>query len=136
VSGITEFERQLLSAVLGGDHPVLEALRAQLADAVVDSRETSESGFMTHIKTSGAPADVNVDALDDLQIELAGAASPAEVILHLDEGRITALECALYDGAMPDAPRITSAWFYGTKKFAEIGDELFAARDVEGLLEE
>ena len=42
----------------------------------------------------------------------------------------------MYDGAFPETPAIRSAWYYGTKKYPGITQELMAQRDVEELLEE
>lgn len=131
----TPFEHDLLRALLAGDHPALAALREQFASASVERRDARENGFTTWIRaTAGEPVD-DVDVLDDLQVELEGAATPADAVLHLEDGRLRSLECYVYEGAFPPSPRVQSAWYYGTRKFSGIGEELFAARDVEAALD-
>lgn len=135
---VEEFERQVMSALLAGDDPILAALRAQYAVATVRDREKTASGFVTRfeVPASVAPIERKLLHLDDLQLELAGAATPADTSVHVHNGRLRSLECFVYDGAFPEAPEIAAAWYYGTEKFSGITPELLAARDVEELLED
>jgi len=135
---LEEFERQVMAALLAGDDPVLATLREQYAAATVRDRERTESGVVTLFDV---PSNVPVIArkllhLDDLQVQLAGAATPVETSVHVHNGRLRALECFVYDGAFPESPEIESAWYYGTAKFDAITPELLAERDVEELLED
>ncbi|HEX8152190.1 MAG TPA: hypothetical protein VF698_03645, partial [Thermoanaerobaculia bacterium] len=130
----TDFERDLITALLAGDHPDLAALREQFATASVEKRETSESGFATFIRTAGGTPVPHVEIIGDLQLDL-GAATPAEAVLHVEDGLLHALECYVYEGAFPTPPRVTAAWYYGTEKYPSIGEALFAARDVEGAFD-
>lgn len=131
-------ERELLRALLAGHHPVLETLRAQSAAASVKERERTPTGFFTYfdVPRDVRPAPREIEVIGDLQIELEGAATPADAILHLRGGRLHALECYVYDGPFPEQPVIRSALYYGTAKFPAITDELLAARDVEAALEQ
>jgi hypothetical protein len=135
---IEDFERQVVTALLAGDDPLLDALRAQYAAATVRDRETTAAGFITRFDVpSTAPAiDRKLLHLDDLQVQLDGAKTPAETSLHVLNGRLRSLECFVYDGSFPQSPAIQSAWYYGTAKFPGITEELMAERDVEELLEE
>ncbi|HEY0155698.1 MAG TPA: hypothetical protein VGF28_00245 [Thermoanaerobaculia bacterium] len=135
---LEEFETQVMSALLAGDDPLLEALRGQYAVATVRDRERTGAGFVTRFEVpAGAPAvDRKLMHLDDLQVQLEGAATPAETSVHVHNGRLRSLECFVYEGAFPEAPSIQAAWYYGTERFPGITPELMAERDLEELLEE
>ena len=135
---IEEFESAVMAALLAGDDPLLEALRAQYAAAAVRDREVNANGFITRFDVpDGSPlVERKLMHLDDLQLDIAGARTPAEVSVHVHNGRLRALECFVYDGAFPAEPEIVSAWFYGTAKHPGITPELLAERDLEELLED
>jgi hypothetical protein len=135
---IDQFEQQVMAGLLAGDDPLLAALRKQYAAATVRDREMTATGFITRfdVPDTAPPIARKLLHLDDLQIELAGAKSPADTSVHVFNGRLKSLECFLYDGAFPAEPEIQAAWYYGTKKYAGITPELLAQRDTEELLEE
>lgn len=133
-----DFEKQVMGALLAGDDPLLAALRAQYAAATVRDREKTASGFVTRFEVPAgvAPIARKLLHLDDLQVQLAGLASPADVSVHVHNGRLRSLECFVYEGAFPETPEIVAAWYYGTERFEGITPELLAQRDVEELLED
>ena len=135
---LEEFEKTVIDALLAGDDPMLEALRGQYAAATVRDREVKRSGFVTRfdVPESAPRIDRKLLHLDDLQVQLEGASTPADTSLHVLNGRIRSFECFVYDGSFPEAPAIAAAWYYGTEKFPGITPELLASRDVEELLEE
>jgi hypothetical protein len=135
---IDEFEKQIMRALLAGDDPLLAALREQYAVATVRDRERTASGFVTRFEVPpGAPAiERKLMHLDDLQVELEGASTPAETSVHVHNGRLRSLECFVYEGGFPDSPEIHAAWFYGTERFPGITPELLSERDLEDLLED
>jgi hypothetical protein len=135
---IEEFERAVMAGLLAGDDPLLKTLREQYAASAVRGREMTATGFVTRFEVPpSAPAiDRKLLHLDDLQIELDGAKSPADTSVHVHNGRLRSLECFVYDGTFPSAPSIKAAWYYGTEKHPGITPELMAERDVEELLEE
>jgi hypothetical protein len=135
---VDELERQIMTALLAGDDPLLETLRKQYASAVVRDREISAGGFVTRFEIpAGAPLiDRKLLHLDDLQVELEGLTAPADTSLHVHKGLLRSLECFVYDGIFPEAPVIRAAWFYGTERHPGITPELLAQRDLEELLEE
>ena len=135
---LEDFERSVMGALLAGDDPILEGLRQQYAAATVRDREQTANGFVTRfeIPQSVPPIERKLLHLDDLQLQLAGATTPADTSVHVHNGRLRSLECFVYDGAFPDAPVIEAAWYYGTERFAGITPELIAERDVAELLEE
>lgn len=135
---LEELERLLVTALLAGDDPLLEGLRTQFAAATVRGREQTGSGFVTQFDV---PQELRVVApellhLDDLQIALAGAETPAEASLTIQNGVIRSLECNVYAGVFPASPAITAAWYYGSARFPGITPELLASRDVDELLAE
>lgn len=133
-----EFEVQVMTALLAGDDPLLEALRQQYAAATVSGREKTATGFVTRfdVPKSVPPIGRKLLHLDDLQLQLAGTATPAEAAVRVHNGRLRSLECFVYDGAFPESPVIEAAWYYGTERVAGITPELMAERDLEELLEE
>ena len=135
---LEQFEQQVMAGLLAGDDPLMSALRKQYAAAKVRDRETTATGFVTRfeVPADAEPIPRKLLHLDDLQVELEGAKTPADTSVHVHNGRLRSLECFLYDGSFPAEPAITSAWYYGTKKHAGITPELMAERDIEELLEE
>jgi hypothetical protein len=135
---LEQFERDVMTALLAGDDPILAALREQFAAATVRDREQTATGFITYFEVPKevAPIERKLLHLDDLQVQLAGAATPADLSAHVHDGRLRSLECFLYDGAFPEWPAVEAAWYYGTERFDGITAELMAERDVEELLEE
>ena len=132
------FEKQVMAGLLAGDDPMLEALRAQYAAASVRDREMTANGFVTRfdVPVSVAAIARKLLHLDDLQVQLAGTKAPADVSVHVFNGRLKSLECFLYEGAFPSEPVIEAAWYYGTERFPGITPELLDERDTEELLED
>ena len=135
---LEDFEKQIMRALLAGDDPLLVALREQYGVATVRDRERTASGFVTRYEVpESAPAvERKLMHLDDLQVELEGASTPAETSVHVHNGRLRSLECFVYEGGFPESPEIRAAWFYGTQRFPGITPELLAERDLEELLED
>lgn len=135
---LDEFEKQVMAGLLAGNDPLLAALRKQYEVATVREREITARGFITRfdIPNSAPAVERKRLHLDDLQVELAGAKSPADASVNVFNGQLKSLECFLYDGAFPSEPEIRAAWYYGTEKFPGITPELMAQRDTEELLEE
>ena len=138
MSTIEEFERQVMTALLAGNDPLLEALRAQYNAASVSDRELTRRGFVTRFDVpDSAPAiDRELLHLDDLQVELEGAETPVDAVLSVENGLLQSLECSVYEGEFPETPSITAAWYYGTARFPAINQELLAARHLDELFEE
>ena len=138
MSTIDHFESQIMTGLLAGNDPLLEALRAQYAKATVTDRELTRRGFVSHFDVpESAPAiDRELLHLDDLQVEVEGASSPVDNVLTIENGRLRSLECSVYEGEFPEAPVIKSAWYYGTERFPGINQELLAARHLDEVFEE
>jgi hypothetical protein len=133
---LDEFERAVMAGLLAGDDPLLKTLREQYAVASVRGREMTATGFVTRfdVPPGVAAIDRKLLHLDDLQIEIEGARTPADTSVHVHNGRLRSLECFVYDGTFPAEPAIKAAWYYGTAKHPGITPELMSERDVEELL--
>ncbi|HYR28676.1 MAG TPA: hypothetical protein VEU30_09425 [Thermoanaerobaculia bacterium] len=138
MSKLEDFERQVMTALLAGDDPLLAALREQYAAATVKGREQSPSGFTTwfSIPPSAPPVERKLLHLDDLQVEIEGAETPVDAAVEVSGGRLTSLSCSLYEGQFPENPVITAAWYYGTTRHEGVTPKLMAERDLEDLLED
>ncbi|HEX7154541.1 MAG TPA: hypothetical protein VF618_23855 [Thermoanaerobaculia bacterium] len=134
---IEEFEREVMTALLAGDDPLLDSLRAQYAAATVREREMTGTGFITRfeVPTTTAAVPRKLMHLDDLQVQLEGTTTPADTSLHVYNGRLKSLEVFVYDDQWPESPKIAGAWYYGTEKFPGITPALLEARDLD-ILEE
>ncbi|HEX7809004.1 MAG TPA: hypothetical protein VF608_09770, partial [Thermoanaerobaculia bacterium] len=112
VMKIEQFESQVMAALLAGDDPVLESLRAQYAAATVRDREITATGFVTRYEVPATVAAIERKLLhlDDLQVQLKGAETPADTSVHVHNGRLRSLECFVYDGTFPAEPEIDAAW--------------------------
>jgi hypothetical protein len=135
---IEEFEAEIVRALLSGEDPLLAALRDQYAASSVRDRELNATGFVTRFDIPASVPTVPRKHLhlDDLQVQIAGAATPADTSVHVHNGRLKSLECFVYEGRFPEAPEIEAAWFYGTERYPAINDDLLSERDLEELLDE
>jgi hypothetical protein len=135
---LEQFEQAVMKALLAGDDPLLQTLRDQYEVATVRDREITPAGFVTRfdVPASAKAIDRKLLHLDDLQVELEGAATPVDTALNVYSGRLRSLECSVYEGSFPESPVIKAAWYYGTEKHAGITEELLGERDLEELLEE
>lgn len=133
-----QFQAQVITALLAGEDPLLETLRQQYELATMGDEQETPNGFILRFDVAAAamPIDRKDLHLDDLQVELEGARTPADCSLHVDNGRLRTLECSVYEGEFPREPVIRAAWYYGTERFPGITPELLAAREIEELLEE
>ena len=135
---IEDFEKQVMTALLAGDDPLLDILREQYTVSSVRDREVRPNGFVTRFDIPpDAPAiSRKLLHLDDLQVEIEGANTPVDTSLHILNGKLRSLECFVYDGIFPSEPVVKAAWYYGTERFPGMTAQLLDARDVEDLLEE
>ena len=133
---MTPFERAVMSALTAGDHPILEALRAQAVLATVTHRDIVGPSSYTYFEVAPVARRLPHKSLriGDLQLQLQGAMTPADAVLHVENGVLKSLECYVYDGQFPAKPEITAAWYYGSPRFPGVTDELLAARDLEEAL--
>lgn len=104
MDSLTPFEHEAIATILGGDHPVLEVLRAQLVKCEVSKREFSGVGFFTSLAVPpdvpSAPVSKRLD-LGDVHVSMDGVAHGVGLVLFVEEGRLAVLEGFTYDGPWP-----------------------------------
>jgi hypothetical protein len=101
---LSPFEKAVLEKTLAGDHPVLAALRAQLAVATVTDRELTGVGFFTGLS---APSDAPYTpkrgslVLGGPDAQIAGLEHGAGFLLFANSGRMSCLEGFTYGEEWP-----------------------------------
>jgi hypothetical protein len=97
-------EAAVLDHLLAGDHPVLAALRNQLAEATIADREFSGAGFFTHfaLPKGAMAAPVRTLRFGDVHATIAGLQHGADFVLFVDDGRLSMLEGASYGEPWPE----------------------------------
>ena len=130
MSAMNEFERTLLDACLAGAHPLLGALRAQAAGAVVERREDEPDGVRTFFILPDDAVAVEPEALhfSDVDPDIEGLPDGASVSLWVIGGRLAFLEVLAYDGAWPQAPRLLGLHYL---REHQIGPGTWSATPVE-----
>jgi hypothetical protein len=105
VNNLTSFERDVIGAILAGDHPVLDGLRAQLVACVASERDFTGVGFFT---TLSVPSEVPAAPvgrrlhLGEVGASMNGPSNGAGFILFVEHGRLDVLEAYTYgDEAWP-----------------------------------
>jgi hypothetical protein len=104
-AGHDELERGALQLLLAGNHPILEALRQQLAKSSVLSREFTGAGFFTNFGPSPdaprAPSPCDRFQIGGVYAEIPGLRHGAGFILFVTNGYIDFLEGFCYDEDWP-----------------------------------
>ena len=97
-------EAAVLDKMLAGEHPVLTALRAQLARATVRSRELTGVGFFTEfaLAPDAVSAPVRTLRFGDIQAEVSGLKHGAGFVIFVDDGLLTMLEGYSYGEPWPE----------------------------------
>ena len=83
-----------MEMILAGDHPDLQVLRKQFANASVQSREFTGSGFFAHfsIPENSRRIDRSL-TISDTNGHIRGGTDPVGFILFVNDGLIDTLEC-------------------------------------------
>ena len=102
-AGLEPLEAAVLAMLLTGDHPVLAALRDQLAVAAIARRERTGVGFFVDFAVPAAAPRASVCTLrfGDVEASLAGLAHGAGFVVFVDHGRLTMLEGYTYGEPWP-----------------------------------
>lgn len=100
---LNEFEREVLTKLLAGDHPVLDVLRAQAQAACLASREYTGAGFFLSFDV---PPDAPLLATKDFQFGdvnafVDGLQYGAGFVLFIRGGRLDTLEGYSYEEHWP-----------------------------------
>ena len=101
----TLLERAVLQKLLAGDHPVLDALRSQLAASLVRQRAPTGVGFFTDIDVPkhvpGAPTRHSTLRIGDVEAQIQGLEHGAGFLLVVSDGYLDHLEGYSYDEPWP-----------------------------------
>jgi hypothetical protein len=101
---LTQFERDVIATMLRHDHPVADALRAQLDVCRIKRRELTGVGFFTDmvVPQSLAIEGVGHMTLGDALAEIDGLDHGVGFVLFIRDGMLDTLEGFTYDGPWPD----------------------------------
>ena len=103
----TDLERAVLEKLLDGEHPVLQALRAQLEVSEVSARTFTGVGFFTTFKVPpqapAAPVKAASLAFGDVVATIPGVQHGAGFVLFIKDGRLDTLEGYTYDEDWPES---------------------------------
>ena len=113
-----DFEIKVIDVLLSGADPELASLRAQHAAARVPSREWTGSGVFVHFDVPNEFPSTKISNfhLGDVEMQLAGAKTPAEAILWMRNGRLSSLEYFVYEGEWPRNPEILTISYFGGER--------------------
>jgi hypothetical protein len=103
---IAPLEMAVLQKLLGGDHPVLTVLRAQLFGLSVVLREETGTGFFTEfaVGDTACPAVLPLPRVQfgDVEATIPGLKHGAGFLLYVEEGLLHMLEGYSYEEPWPD----------------------------------
>ena len=134
---MNEIERQAMEYLLGGDHPWLGVLRAQLRTAAVVNRDLTGVGFFTEFRVPDWVARISPTrrmVIADVYAEVFGLQYPAGFALFVKDGALSTLECFIHDDAWPEAARINRFYYVRPKKPESCELSETAERDVDWAL--
>ena len=98
-------EQAVLDRIFEGKHPVLAALRKQMENSIVSSRELSGTGFFTHFKVeprvSPIPSEIKNIQFGDVTAEITGLQHGAGFVLFVKNGYLDVLEGYTYGEDWP-----------------------------------
>lgn len=107
-------ERALMERLLAGDHPVLDTLRAQYAEAEVADRELTGVGCFVYwrVPLDAPRAAVGKSVvIDDVGFGLEGSEHGASALLFLADGALDLLEMVMWAEDWPAEPRLTGVHY-------------------------
>jgi hypothetical protein len=108
-------ESAVLEDLLDGNHPVLAALRDQIAGLSVVERERTGTGFFTKFETppatKRAPVSTESIRFGDVVASIDGLANGAGFLLYVDGGLIRMLEGYSFEEPWPEHVRRFSLRF-------------------------
>lgn len=100
-----QFERELMTMLLAGDHPLLNTLREQYAMSTVNRREFTGVGFYTTFQVpENAPRlpDRKSFHFGDVAADFPTLQYGAGFVVHIRDGALELLEGYTYDEPWPD----------------------------------
>ena len=127
---MTNLEATILNALLAGEAPQLEPLRAQVHVASVLRRELSGVGFFTHFAVPPdvpRPGVVGRMVLSDIGADIEGVVHGSGFALFIQDGILDFLEGFTYSDPWPAEARLLR-WYYLHPKVTG-GSELVESTD-------
>lgn len=108
-NALEPLEAAVLDKLLAGPHPILNALRRQMAGLTVKRRERTGAGFFTEFSLveNSAPASTSSPKLrfGDVHASIDGLQRGAGFLLYIDGGLLTMLEGYSYEEPRPERIR-------------------------------
>jgi len=111
---MNDVERQLLGALLSGDDPILLALRNQLSESQIESRELSGVGFFLNFSVPVSVPRIGSGriVIGDVYFDVEGIKHGGGAILFVDDGHVSMLEAYLNgDEQWPKEPHLTRVYY-------------------------
>jgi hypothetical protein len=111
---MNDLERQVMEAMLRGDHPTLFTLRAQLAVAKVVGRDLTGVGFFTrfHVPSSAVRlSPPRSPIVADVFATVEGLKHGAGFLLFVTDGVLDTLEGYTLDDRWPDDARLVRVFY-------------------------
>jgi len=111
---MNDVERELLGALLSGDDPILLALRNQLSESQIASRELSGVGFFLNFSVPASVSRIGSGriVIGDVYFDLEGIEHGGGAILFVDDGHVSMLEAYLNgDEKWPKEPHLTRVYY-------------------------
>ena len=100
---LTPLEHDAIATILRHDHPIADALRAQLDVCRIKSRRFTGVGFFTDIVPQGLAIEgIGHLELGDAHAEVDGVAHGAGFVLFVADGMLAMLEGFTYDDPWPN----------------------------------
>jgi len=113
-SQMNDVERELLGALLSGNDPILLALRNQLSESRIESRELSGVGFFLNVSVPASVPRIRSGRIiiGEVYFDLEGSEHGGGAILFVDDGHISMLEAYLdADEQWPKEPHLTRVYY-------------------------
>jgi hypothetical protein len=129
-NNFTKFETDVITMLLAGDHPVLAAVRDQFAVAEIDSRKYTGVGYYlnfnlptSHPKLHELLPIKKYFLLGDVDVMLGEEKIWGTVILWIEDGRISSLECVTYDEWPDEGFSYEISYFDGKRDIEKLQEE-------------
>lgn len=103
---LIQLESSVMNKLLDGNHPVLEALRAQARSATIEERKQTGAGFSIKFKLPKdavrAPMQDGRFHIGDVEATISGLKNGAGFVLFISDGKIDMLEGYSYEENWPE----------------------------------
>ena len=130
-------EREILEQLLRGAHPVLAALRSQLAEASVQKREFTGTGFVTEFLVPSESARATATErliIGDVAGDVAGLPNGAGFLLFVSGGKLDMLEGYSYDATWEEGAALLRSFYVHPEASGKPGLVETAERDLTWAL--